>query len=162
MYEENTFSPSTAFLNDNNINIEIEYSNNNKARKRKIMNYNVEEKKYKIVDVDYDEYNNKEYESQDLHKNPKSKYDNLNKKMDNFTMNENEYEIVKKLVNMNEINDMFKKILSDDQYMNDFKIFFILYLYSYAKKYSYLKDAENSRELYKNVYKNTIGWLHIM
>lgn len=47
-------------------------------------------------------------------------------------MNENEYEIVKKLVNMvfpkeiidtnkqNEINDMFKKILSDDQYMNDF------------------------------------------
>ncbi|ETW16954.1 hypothetical protein PFAG_04611 [Plasmodium falciparum Santa Lucia] len=70
--------------------------------------------------------------------------------MDNFTMNENEYEIVKKL------------ILSDDQYMNDFKIFFILYLYSYAKKYSYLKDAENSRELYKNVYKNTIGWLHIM
>ncbi|KAF4327862.1 MSP7-like protein, partial [Plasmodium falciparum NF54] len=29
-----------------------------------------------------------------------SKYDNLNKKMDNFTMNENEYEIVKKLVNM--------------------------------------------------------------
>ncbi|ETW27702.1 hypothetical protein PFFCH_04827 [Plasmodium falciparum FCH/4] len=57
---------------------------------------------------------------------------------------------------------MFKKILSDDQYMNDFKIFFILYLYSYAKKYSYLKDAENSRELYKNVYKNTIGWLHIM
>ncbi|EWC86890.1 hypothetical protein PFNF54_04443 [Plasmodium falciparum NF54] len=57
---------------------------------------------------------------------------------------------------------MFKKILSDDQYMNDFKIFFILYLYSYAKKYSYLKDAENSRELYKNVYKNTIGWLHII
>ncbi|ETW34758.1 hypothetical protein PFTANZ_04557 [Plasmodium falciparum Tanzania (2000708)] len=25
---KNTFSPSTAFLNDNNINIEIEYSNN--------------------------------------------------------------------------------------------------------------------------------------
>ncbi|KNG77240.1 hypothetical protein PFMG_03433 [Plasmodium falciparum IGH-CR14] len=158
MYEENTFSPSTAFLNDNNINIEIEYSNN----------------KYKIVDVDYDEYNNKECiicNDEKIINNKMNlkiyikilnKYDNLNKKMDNFTMNENEYEIVKKLVNMNEINDMFKKILSDDQYMNDFKIFFILYLYSYAKKYSYLKDAENSRELYKNVYKNTIGWLHIM
>lgn len=46
MYEENTFSPSTAFLNDNNINIEIEYSNNvNKNNFFEILKEQSQEKK---------------------------------------------------------------------------------------------------------------------
>ncbi|SOV81285.1 MSP7-like protein [Plasmodium sp. gorilla clade G3] len=97
-----------------------------------------------------------------------SKYNNLKKEFSNFTMNKNEYDLIKKLIitfsqenvemKRDSLKEIFLKALDDKKYREVFK-HFMYGLCSYAKRHNYLdiEKMEKNERVYKKLFENTLN-----
>ncbi|SOV81288.1 MSP7-like protein [Plasmodium sp. gorilla clade G3] len=102
----------------------------------------------------------------------KDKYNEFKKEFDIFTMNVNEYEIIKKLLVIfsqkidennqihTKIENMFNKALTDNKYKEQFKNF-IYGLYSFTKRHNYL-TVNNTDEttVHKALFENALNLIN--
>ncbi|EUR66355.1 hypothetical protein PFBG_04642 [Plasmodium falciparum 7G8] len=99
-----------------------------------------------------------------------SKYNNLKKEFSTFTMNQNECDLIKKLIitfsqenvemKRDSIKEIFLKALDDKKYREVFKNF-MYGVYSYAKRHNYLdiEKMEKNERAYKKLFENTLNLL---
>ncbi|ETW16948.1 hypothetical protein PFFVO_04213 [Plasmodium falciparum Vietnam Oak-Knoll (FVO)] len=99
-----------------------------------------------------------------------SKYNNLKKEFSTFTMNQNECDLIKKLIitfsqenvemKRESIKEIFLKALDDKKYREVFKNF-MYGVYSYAKRHNYLdiEKMEKNERAYKKLFENTLNLL---
>ncbi|SOV20114.1 MSP7-like protein, putative [Plasmodium sp. gorilla clade G2] len=97
-----------------------------------------------------------------------NKYNNFKKEFSNFTMNQNEYDLIKKLIitfsqknvemKRDSLKQIFLKALDDKKYREVFKNF-MYGLCSYAKRHNYLdiEKMEKNEKAYKKVFENTLN-----
>lgn len=99
-----------------------------------------------------------------------SRFDNFKQGFENLILNQNEYELIKRLIlafsnqeesgtnKKNHIVNMLKKALEEEKFSDEFKNF-IYGIYAYAKKHNYLRLIDSNRDIYKNVFENATNLL---
>ncbi|KOB63975.1 hypothetical protein PFHG_05390, partial [Plasmodium falciparum HB3] len=100
----------------------------------------------------------------------RSRFDNFKQGFENLILNQNEYELIKRLIlafsnqeesgtnKKNHIVNMLKKALEEEKFSDEFKNF-IYGIYAYAKKHNYLRLIDSNRDIYKNVFENATNLL---
>ncbi|KYN97134.1 MSP7-like protein [Plasmodium gaboni] len=100
----------------------------------------------------------------------RSRFDRFKQGFENLILNQNEYELIKRLIltfsNQDEtstekkyhIINMLKKALQEEKFSQEFKNF-IYGIYAYAKKHNYLKLIDSSKDIYKKVFENATNLL---
>ncbi|SOV24389.1 MSP7-like protein [Plasmodium sp. DRC-Itaito] len=120
----------------------------------------------KYLDNAYDEILKEMNLSNDADKEMyRSRFDRFKQGFENLILNQNEYELIKRLIltfsNQDEtstekkyhIINMLKKALQEEKFSQEFKNF-IYGIYAYAKKHNYLKLIDSSKDIYKKVFEN--------
>ncbi|SOS80458.1 MSP7-like protein [Plasmodium sp. gorilla clade G1] len=100
----------------------------------------------------------------------RSRFDNFKQGFENLILNQNEYELIKRLIlafsnqeesgtnKKNHIVNMLKKALEEEKFSDEFKNF-IYGIYAYAKKHNYLRLIDSNKDIYKNVFENATNLL---
>ncbi|SOV20113.1 MSP7-like protein [Plasmodium sp. gorilla clade G2] len=125
----------------------------------------------KYLDNAYDEILKEMNLSNDADKEIyRSKFDRFKQGFENLVLNQNEYELIKRLIltfsnqdetgseKKNHIINMLKKALEEEKFSQEFKNF-IYGIYAYAKKHNYLKLIDSNKDIYKKVFENATNLL---